>query len=41
MDMIHASVLVLAITLLVFSLLRAIGMLTGTDDGRAQFAEEE
>lgn len=41
MDLIHASVLVLAIALFVFALLRVVGMLAGVEDGRTQFAEED
>jgi TRAP-type C4-dicarboxylate transport system permease small subunit len=41
MDLIHASVLVLAIILFVFALLRVVGMVAGIEDGRTQFAEEE
>lgn len=40
MDIIHASVLVLAVILFLFALLRVIGMLAGTDDGRPQRPEE-
>ncbi|WP_099867903.1 TRAP transporter small permease [Pararhizobium haloflavum] len=41
MDIIHASVLVLSITLFVFALLRVVGMVAGIEDGRTQFAEED
>lgn len=41
MDMIHASVFALAVLLFVFALIRIIGMLAGTDDGRSRFAEEQ
>jgi TRAP-type transport system small permease protein len=41
MDLVHASVLVLAITLFAFALLRVVGMVAGIDDGRTQFAEED
>jgi len=40
MDFIHASVFVLAILLCLFALLRVIGMLAGTEDGRPQRPEE-
>ncbi|TKT69929.1 TRAP transporter small permease subunit [Aquamicrobium sp. LC103] len=40
MDYIHASVLFLSILLFVFALVRVIGMLAGTDDGRPQRPEE-
>ena len=40
MDYIHASVLVLAVLLFLFALLRVIGMMVGTDDGHAQRPEE-
>lgn len=40
MDIIHASILVLSVMLCLFALLRVIGMLAGTDDGRTQYAEE-
>jgi len=40
MDIIHASVLVLAVLLFLFALLRVIGMIAGTDDGRPTPAEE-
>ena len=41
MNFIHASVLVLSTLLLVFAILRIIGMLAGSDEGRASFAEED
>jgi TRAP-type transport system small permease protein len=41
MDFIHASVLVLAIALFMFALLRVIGMIAGIEDGRTQFAEDD
>ncbi|RDW13560.1 TRAP transporter small permease [Paracoccus thiocyanatus] len=41
MDIIHASVLVLSVLLFLFALLRVIGMIAGTDDGRPHLAEEE
>jgi len=40
MDVIHASVLCLAILLFLFAMLRVIGMLTGAEDGRPQRPEE-
>jgi len=40
MSLIHASVLLLAILLFLFALLRVIGMLTRTEDGRPQRPEE-
>jgi len=40
MDIIHASVLVLSVLLCLFALLRVIGMIAGTDDGRPHLAEE-
>jgi len=40
MDIIHASILVLAVLLFLFALLRVIGMIVGTDDGRPTPAEE-
>ena len=40
MDVIHASVLFLAVLLFLFAALRVIGMLAGTDDGRPQLPDE-
>jgi len=40
MHMIHASVLCLALLLFLFALLRVVGMLAGTEDGRPQRTEE-
>ena len=40
MDYIHASVLFLSILLFMFALLRVVGMLAGTEDGRPQRPEE-
>jgi len=40
MDIIHASVFFLAILLFLFAMLRVIGMLAGSDDGRPQRPEE-
>lgn len=40
MDIIHASVFVLAVLLTLFAALRVVGMLAGTDDGRPQPPEE-
>lgn len=40
MDTIHASVLFLSILLFMFALLRVVGMLAGTEDGRPQRPEE-
>ena len=40
MDFIHASVLILLISLAVFALLRIAGMLSGAEDGRPVHAEE-
>lgn len=40
MDTVHASVFVLAVFLFLFATLRVVGMLAGTDDGRAQRPEE-
>ncbi|MBT0782579.1 MULTISPECIES: TRAP transporter small permease [unclassified Paracoccus (in: a-proteobacteria)] len=40
MDIIHASVLVLSVLLFLFALLRVVGMIAGTDDGRPHLAEE-
>lgn len=40
MDIVHASVFVLAILLFLFAALRVVGMLAGTDDGRPQRPEE-
>ncbi|RUM98315.1 TRAP transporter small permease [Pseudaminobacter arsenicus] len=40
MDYIHASVLFLSVLLCFFAVIRVIGMLAGTDDGRPQFVEE-
>jgi len=40
MHLIHASMLCLAILLILFAMLRVIGMLAGTEDGRPQRPEE-
>jgi len=40
MHVIHASMLCLAVLLTLFAMLRVIGMLAGTDDGRPQRPEE-
>ena len=40
MDFIHASVLVLLVSLFVFAALRAVRMLTGKSDGKPLAAEE-
>jgi TRAP-type transport system small permease protein len=40
MDFLHASILILLVSLLVFSLLRVVRMLTGTSDGRPIASEE-
>jgi len=40
MDLIHASIFCLAILLLLFAVLRVIGMLAGSEDGRPQRPEE-
>ena len=40
MDFLHASMLVLLVSLLVFSLLRVLRMLTGTSDGKPIASEE-
>lgn len=40
MNIIHASILVLSVVLFLFALLRVIGMIAGTDDGRPAPAEE-
>jgi len=40
MDIIHASVFFLAILLFLFAMLRVIGMLTGSENGRPQRPEE-
>ncbi len=40
MSVMHASVLVLAVLLSTYALLRMIAMISGTDDGRPQPAEE-
>ena len=40
MDFIHASILVLLVSLLVFSALRVVRMLTGASDGKPLAAEE-
>lgn len=40
MDYIHASVLVLSVLLFLFALLRVVGMLAGTEDGRPRPSEE-
>jgi len=40
MHLIHASVFLLALALFLFALLRVIGMLAGSDDGRPQRPEE-
>lgn len=41
MDIIHASVFVLAVLLFLFAALRVVGMLAGTDDGRPQHSNED
>lgn len=41
MDLVHASVLVLMVGLAVFALLRIIGMLQGSEDGRPHRPEED
>jgi TRAP-type transport system small permease protein len=41
MDYIHASMLVLSVLLFVFAMLRIIGMIAGTQDGRVNFAGDE
>jgi len=41
MHLIHASVFLLAILLFLFAILRVIGMLTGSQDGRPQRPEED
>ena len=40
MNIVHASILVLSVLLFLFALLRVIGMIAGTDDGRPAPAEE-
>lgn len=40
MDIIHASILVLAVLIFLFALLRVAGMIAGTDDGRPTLADE-
>lgn len=40
MDIIHASILVMSVLLCLFALLRVIGMIAGTDDGRPKPVEE-
>ena len=40
MHYVHASILLLAVLLFLFALLRVVGMIAGTEDGRPHFDEE-